>query len=328
VSSSAGPLANYAKYVKDRQSVRATNSTPAVDYGLLAAVLSVKNAENYTAPSADGRAAMTKRTDGGNHPRIMRLFPAPRTRRPVHASYETAAAAGHRDGVARGRQHPDYPDGMYGFGRRSDFPQLTAYRAPFPPKSVLDVMKYVTGAPPQLKIPEYMVAQESKRRYAPIRPADEVNRFLPDAGGAPHGNSKRFRNKFGPPVFLTPPVMTHPDDFMKPPSPSAHYSMDFESSRPGDLSLQEVSSSIQSHTDVVFHSPINNNYPVADTPLPKRVKNKKAKNKKPISVMLDIYPIANHDHDSDQGQSLCYYSLESRYLIFVLRPKMVSIYLE
>lgn len=289
----------------------------AADYGLLAAVLGVKNAENFTSAADEATTVAigvdnTESTAGHGHQhqyhlRTMRLFPVPgRWPLPpaVHAAYEPSRHDS-------GKRVEYYPDGMYGFGRRADFPQLAAaYRAPFPPKSVLDVMKYVTGAPPfrlRAATPDRMLGQESKLpslpRYVAIRPADDVNRFLPDAGGPPHGGSTRFRNKFGPPVFLTPPVQSHPDDFMKPPSPGAGYSADFE--RPGSAEVErghdgQSSASVQSHTDAVFHSqPVHNDYPVPDTPVPKRPKNKRAKGKKPISVMLDIYPLPL---DGDRGQ--------------------------
>lgn len=218
------------------------------------------------------------------------------------------------DGAATGVEDMGRADA---FGRRSDFPQLAAYRAPFPPKSVLDVMKYVTGPPYRSSSVEtaggggrdYMMAQES--RYVPIRPAEDVNRFLPDAGvPPPTGGSKRFRNKFGPPVFLTPPMMAFPDDFMKPPDPGARFSMNFETAAaPADVVLQEGSANVPSHTGVVFQSQpaIVNTYPVPDAPIPtgavvpKKVKNGKAKNKKPISLMVDIYPLAaDHEHEENQ----------------------------
>lgn len=300
----AGPSASYAKYVKDKQTTSSNGAAAAAaDYGLLAAVLGVRHAENSTSAADVAARRIDDHTESTGHQhqhqlRAMRLFPVP-GRRPL----PPAVRAAHEPRRV-------YPDGMYGFGRRADFPQLAAaYRAPFPPKSVLDVMKYVTGAPPfrlRAAAPDRMLAQESKvpslPRYVAIRPADDVNRFLPDAaGGPPHGGSTRFRNKFGPPVFLTPPVQSHPDDFMKPPSPGAGYSADFERPGPAELGLGpdgQSSASVQSHTDAVFHrQPVHNDYPVPDTPVPKRTKSKRAK--KPISVMLDIYPLPL---DGDRGQ--------------------------
>jgi len=77
--------------------------------------------------------------------------------------------------------------------------------------------------------------------------------------------------------------------------------MDFESDVPLDLTLQEGSASIPSHTGVIFRPPFNNGYPIPDTPKPKKVKNKNKRNKKPISVMLDIYPLSDSEHENEQG---------------------------
>jgi len=330
---SVGPVVSYAKYVKDKQTATSPGNRSAD--GLLAAVLGMKNAaENHTStirtrPADDG-AVMAKRVDendddddgsggrggGGGRGRHMRLYPVLH-RPPVYPSPSTDSVGRWNVDVNkhyRGTLHQYSPDGLYGFGRRSDFPQLSAYRAPFPPKSVLAVMKYVTGSslqpppPPPYRtitVPDYMTAQESKIRYVPaVRPAEEVNRFLPDANVSPSlASSKRFRNKFGPPVFLQPPTMALPDDFMKPPNPGARYSTDFENDVVTDIALHEgSSSSVPSHTDVVFHSSSEYNYPVPDTAVPKRVKNKRTKSKKPISVMLDIYPMSDHENDNEQGQ--------------------------
>lgn len=311
---SAGPIVNYAKYVKDKQ------NRSSVD-GLLAAVLGVKIAENYTIVgngTADDDAIAVKRMDDGRSAaalgRRMRLYPAmPAGPGGGYLSYDSNYW---KTGTGRSPRLPDDDDGGGGlFGRRSDFPQLMAYRAPYPPKSVLDVMKYVTGPPHvhgQPPPPEYMTAQESTVRYVPIRPSDAAKRTVP--------GSKRFRNKFGPPVYLQPPMMAFPDDFMKPPSPDAGYSMGFvdDSNDPASVRLQdpallshEGSASVPSHTDVVFHSPSAgvgdiSGYPVPVAPsAPKRVKKKKLpKNKKPISVMLDIYPLSDHEreHESELGQ--------------------------
>lgn len=307
---STGPIVSYAKYIKDKQTT--TNSVNRSTDALLATVLGVKNAENYTSTGAPANndIVMVKRIDNGNalaNGRHMRVYPI-MSQRPAHQSPNNS---GYWKTNGRDDKYDklEYSDGMYGFGRRSDFPQLMAYRAPFPPKSILDVMKYVTGSPPPLRsyrtsFPEYMITQESKNRYMPIRPAEEVNQFLPDVISSPSVNSKRFRNKFGPPVYLRPPIMTLPDDFMKPPSLGARYSMGFGNDVPlQDLVLQEESASTPLQTDVVFHSSVNNRYPVPDTPLPKKVKMKRLKNKKPISVMLDIYPLSDHEHENEQGKS-------------------------
>lgn len=96
--------------------------------------------------------------------------------------------------------------------------------------------------------------------------------------------------------------MSFPDDFMKPPNPDARYSVDFQNTVPMDLTVHEGAASVPSHTDVVFHSPIE--YPVPDAPKPKKVKKKRPKNKKPISVMLDIYPVTDEERESEQGNIL------------------------
>lgn len=329
---SVGPIVSYAKYVKDQYS-KSTAATVAVDRAadeLLAAVLSAKHSENggtsaaadvqvangaaadvqvANGAAADGQVENRAAADDGVGGRRMRLY------RPLakHLSYDSEYWK--TAGTAAGAVHGD-AERADAFGRRSDFPQLAAYRAPFPPKSVLDVMKYVTGTshrPPAKAAAglgagrEYMVAQES--RYVPIRPAEEVNRFLPDADAPPTGGSKRFRNKFGPPVFLTPPIMAFPDDFMKPPNTDAKFSMDFVTANAADVVLQEGSASVPSHTGVVFHqsSGMATGYPVPDAPapavvqqVPKKVKNGKPKNKKPISVMVDIYPLTDHEHEENE----------------------------
>lgn len=308
-----GPVVSYAKYVKDKQTTIGPENRSAD--GLLAAVLGMKNAaENYTstmrAHAADEDAVMAERVDGGSG-RHMRLYPTLHRPPPVYLP-TSSESFGHRnidvDKYHRGTLGYS-TDGLYGFGRRSDFPQLSAYRAPFPPKSVLAVMKYVTGSSPPspyrtVDVADHMIAQESKMRYVPaVRPAEEVNRFLPDANAPPTSTgSKRFRNKFGPPVYLQPPIVAFPDDFMKPPNPGARFSMDFESDVLLDGALHAESSSVPLHTDAVFHSSSEHSYPVPDTPLPKRVKTKRTKSKKPISVMLDIYPISDHEHENEQGQ--------------------------
>lgn len=340
---SSGPVTNYAKFVKEKHLTSATG--PATDAnGLLAAVLGVKNAaENYTdrgqtaaaAAAVDGGQQVTttfaaaKRlgvddvTSEGSRAVNGRRFRLRYHRYPIgtpviYGPLSPPSYTGYRSPVAvpdnGGGKLLEYGNDGVWFGpqrRRTDFPQLAAYRAPYPPKSVLDVMKYVTG-PPRSNVDaavEHMTAQESRPgRYVPIRPAiDVVNDFLPDTTVAGSG-AKRFRNKFGPPVFLTPPMMAFPDDFMKPPSPGARYSMDF----PGDvgdfpavdITQQAGSATVQSHTDVVYHrSPADvTGYPVPDSPAPNRGKKKKPKNKKPISVMLDIYPLSDHEREDSQGQ--------------------------
>lgn len=290
-----GPIVSYAKYVKEKKTT--TTNTGAVNRstdGLLAAVLGMKNAENYTIRvSTDD--VITKRIDNKlENGRRMRLYPIT-SQRPIYLSHNS----NYRNAKNNNEKVTDYTEDIYGFSRRSDFPQLAAYRAPFPPKSILDVMKYVTGSPFVADIPEFMMAQESKNRYTPILPAEKNNK--PEVN-SPKGNSKRFRNKFGPPVFLTPPVMELPDDFMKPPSPDASYSMDFETNVPLDFTVHEGSDSIPSHTDVIFHSPTKNNFPIPDTPTPKKPKPKRIKNRKPISVMVDIYPLMDDEHENEQGQ--------------------------
>jgi len=282
---------SYAKYVKEKNTMTSQMVNRSTD-GFFTSALGVQNAENYTTRASADDVDITKRIDDGKleNGRHMRLY-----RQPEYLSYDSNYW---RTNLNKNSKL-EYADGIYGFNRRSDFPQLAAYRAPFPPKSIVDVMKYVTRAPHKENFPEYMIAQESKlHRYYPIRPAEEVNRFLPDVN-TPSANLRRFRNKFGPPVFLTPPIMSFPDDFMKPPDLDARYSMDFESDVPLDLTLQEGSSSIPSHTDVIFRPPFNNGYPVPDTPKQKKVKNKR--NKKPISVMLDIYPLSDNEHENEQG---------------------------
>lgn len=322
-TTSTGPIVSYAKYIKDKQ----TTVNRSTD-GLLATVLGMKNAENYTSTTTgtpvDDDFVMAKRIDDGNaleNGRQMRLYPIT-SQRPVYLQspyglgyWQTTGGRDNRYGKL------EYSDGLYGFGRRSDFPQLTAYRAPFPPKSILDVMKYVTGSPPpprsfRTNLPEYMMAQESKNRYMPIQPAEEVNQFLPDAVAAPSSNSKRFRNKFGPPVYIQPPMMAFPDDFMKPPSPGARYSMGFGNDvAVQDMTSQQGSASVPLHTDVVFHSPVNNQYPIPDAPVPTKSKIKRLKNKKPISVMLDIYPISDHDHETENEQGKSYTKHGLKYLL-------------
>ncbi|XP_003243367.1 uncharacterized protein LOC100574670 isoform X1 [Acyrthosiphon pisum] len=294
---STGPIVNYAKYVKERNTMTTQMVNRPTD-GLLTSVLGVQNAENYTARALADDVDITKRFDDGKlgNGRHMRLYPQLASQHPEYLSYDSNYW---RTDLNKNSKL-EYTDSIYGFNRRSDFPQLAAYRAPFPPKSILDVMKYVTGAPHKANIPEYMIAQESKpHRYYPIRPAEEVNRFLPDVN-TPSANLRRFRNKFGPPVFLTPPIMSFPDDFMKPPDLDARYSMDFENDIPLDLTLQEGSASVPSHTGVIFRPPFNDGYPVPDSPKPKKVKNKRKK--KPISVMLDIYPLSDSEHENEQAE--------------------------
>jgi len=287
---------SYAKYVKEKNTMTTQMVNRSTD-GLLTTILGVQNADNHTTRASADDVVIAKRIDDGKlgNGRHMRLYPQLAPKQPAYLSYDSNYW---RTNLNKNNKL-EYTDGMYGFNRRSDFPQLAAYRAPFPPKSILDVMKYVTGAPHKANIPEYMIAQESNpHRYYPIRPAEEVNRFLPD-GNTPSTNLRRFRNKFGPPVFLTPPIMSLPDDFMKPPDLDARYSMDFESDVPLDLTLQEGSDSTPSHTDVIFRPPFNSGYPVPDSPKQKKVKNKR--NKKPISVMLDIYPLSDNEHENEQG---------------------------
>jgi len=289
---------SYAKYVKEKNTMTTQIVNHSTD-GLLTAVFGVQNANNHTTHTSADDVVIAKRIDDGklgNSDRHMRLYPQLTPQQPAYLSYDSNYW---RTNLNKNSKL-EYTDGMYGFNRRSDFPQLAAYRAPFPPKSILDVMKYVTGAPHKSNSPEYMIAQESNHhhRYYPIRPAEEVNRFLPD-GNTPSANLRRFRNKFGPPVFLTPPITSFPDDFMKPPDLDARYSMDFESEIPLDLTLQEGSASTPTHTGVIFRPPFNNGYPVPDSPKQKKVKNKR--NKKPISVMLDIYPLSDNEHENEQG---------------------------
>lgn len=293
---STGPIVSYAKYVKDKNTMTTQMVNRSTD-GFLTSVLGVQNAENYRTRVSADNADIKKRIDDGKlgNGRHMRLYPQLAPQQPEYLSYDSNYWTTNLNKNSK----LEYADGIYGFNRRSDFPQLAAYRAPFPPKSIVDVMKYVTGAPHEANIPEYMIAQESKlHRYYPIRLAEEVNRFLPDVN-TPSANLRRFRNKFGPPVFLTPPTMSFPDDFMKPPDIDAHYSTNFESEAPLDITLQEGSASIPSHTGVIFRPPFNSGYPVPDSPKPKKVKNKR--NKKPISVLLDIYPLSDNEHENEQG---------------------------
>jgi hypothetical protein len=292
-----GPVVSYAKYVKDKHwtSVAVADAVDraAVDRPL-AAVPGSERPESTTDEASDGTV------DDGDRGRRTRLY------RPLnkHLSYDSDYW---RTVGAGAEKRADVP------GRRSDFPQLAAYRAPFTPKSVVNVMKYVTGSPPHHRAPaggqgEFMAAQES--RYVAIRPAEEVNRFLPDADAPPAGGSKRFRNKFGPPVFLTPPMVAFPDDFMKPPSPGAQFSTDFETAA-ADVVFHEGSATVPLHTDVVFRhqQPTTStgyavpDAPVAEAAVPNKPKNGKAKNKKPISMVVDIYPLADREHeDVEQGQ--------------------------
>lgn len=325
--SSVGPIVSYAKYVKEKQTA---STGPAAGNRsadqLLAAVLGMKNAaENYTSTARghpvtaasddvddddDDDVVAAKAVDESSGGRRMRLYPAIPHHRPppaaaVYPHDRSADSVAHGNVEADGKHerplnyrggHEHSTDGLYGFGRRSDFPQLSAYRAPFPPKSVLAVMKYVTGpspAPPHRTAADYMIAQESRARL--VRPAEEVNRFLPDATSSAAG-SKRFRNKFGPPAYLRPPVMAFPDDFMKPPSPGARYSMNFQS--PDGMHASDGLSDVPLHTDAVFHSSSSSEHDYPDTP--NRVK--KTRTKKPISVMLDIYPMSDHEHEDEQGE--------------------------
>ncbi|XP_025424501.1 uncharacterized protein LOC112693587 [Sipha flava] len=286
-----GPVVSYAKYVKDKHwtSVAVADAVDraAVDRPL-AAVPGSERPESTTDEASDGTV------DDGDRGRRTRLY------RPLnkHLSYDSDYW---RTVGAGAEKRADVP------GRRSDFPQLAAYRAPFTPKSVVNVMKYVTGSPPHHRAPaggqgEFMAAQES--RYVAIRPAEEVNRFLPDADAPPAGGSKRFRNKFGPPVFLTPPMVAFPDDFMKPPSPGAQFSTDFETAA-ADVVFHEGSATVPLHTDVVFRhqQPTTStgyavpDAPVAEAAVPNKPKNGKAKNKKPISMVVDIYPLADREHE-------------------------------
>lgn len=309
-----GPVVSYAKYVKDKQGTIGQGNRSAD--GLLAAVLGMKNAaENYSSTmrvhAVDEDVVIAERVDGGSG-RHMRLYPTVHRPPPVYLP-TSSESFGHRNVDVdkyyyRGTLGYS-TDGLYGFGRRSDFPQLSAYRAPFPPKSVLAVMKYVTGSSPSqpyrtVDVADHMIAQESKTRYVPaVRPAEEVNRFLPDANALPTSvGSKRFRNKFGPPMYLQPPVVAFPDDFMKPPNPGARFSMNFDNDVLPDGVLHAGSSNVPLHTDAVFHSSSEHSYLVPDTPSPKRVKTKRTKSKKPNSVMLDIYPISDHEHENEQGQ--------------------------
>lgn len=364
-SSTGGPIVSYAKYVKSKQSTATGGHTAnrSTD-GFLGTMLAVKNSENYTTSADDG----PQRTDGDDvgdgddksagavrHARIYQRTPP---RRSAYSAYgpdydywRTAADATDATDAAADRSGrlEYYSDGIYGFNRRSDFPQLAAYRAPFPPKSVVGLMKYVTGRPPRRKqngTPEpppqpppqpsapsrddHMVAQESSLRYVPIRPAEEVNKFLPDAVAPAKGNSKRFRNKFGPPVYLTPPRAALPDDFMKPPERDAGYSTSFTVHVPASdvaTAQQDASSAgsaVQSYTDVVYRLPTGAvRYAVPDSPAPpspspspspsspskKAKKNWHRGNKKPISVMLDIYPMPGgreneHYQESEEGKIL------------------------
>lgn len=388
-ASTGGPIVSYAKYVKSKQSTAAAaagHTTNRSTDGFLGAMLAVKNSENYTTAAAaadDGPHTTASDGDGDGSTgamRYARMYQPTPPRRSAYLAYgpdydywRTTAAADAVDAATSDRHgRLEYSDGIYGFNRRSDFPQLAAYRAPFPPKSVVDVMKYVTGRPPRRKPnrkpphihpqpsqppqpqppqpqpsqpqpsqprppqwDDYMVAQESSLRYVPIQPAEEVNRFLPDAvaPAAAKGNSKRFRNKFGPPVYLTPPRVALPDDFMKPPDRHAGYSTSFtaaaaaagaatETPASSDVATahhQDASSAgsgvQQSYTDVVYRSPSagTNRYAVPDSPAPssppssqppkKAKKNRhKGNKKKPISVMLDIYPMpGGRDQESEEG---------------------------
>ncbi|XP_050442466.1 uncharacterized protein LOC126846728 isoform X2 [Adelges cooleyi] len=292
-----GPVVSYAKYVKDKQTV--PGAVDSSTDGLLTALLGVKYGENFTeAPAPVNGSFLTDRMDEDE------LGNARRTR--MYAARQRPALPSYGPGywklnVLRGGK---YPDGMYGFGRRSDFPQLTAYRAPYPPRGVVNVMKYVTGSPVQA-VPDFMVAQESGVRYVPVRAAEDVNRHLPDVA-PPKTGSKRFRNRYGPPVYLTPPASAFPDDFMKPPEPDARYSMGFESQVPVDLTVSQGSINVPSHTGVVFHSPPSTRMPVAvkpKKPVKKPPKVKRPVNKKPISVMLDIYPLSDADTEHEQAYS-------------------------
>lgn len=327
-AASAGPIVNYAKYVKEKQTTANGAGNVSAD-GLLAAMLGVRNAENHTAavPVTAERhePLVSDRIDHGRQlaaSRRVRLYPNAASQRPYGYDDDNGYRKTNDDDVAAAGPPDDrleYSDGLYGFGgRRSDFPQLqAAYRAPFPPKSILDVMKYVTGPQKHRQTTtgapaEFMIAQESRdyRKYMPVNAAEEINRFLPDVIASPKSGSMRFRNNFGPPpAYLTPPQMTLPDDFMKPPNPDARYSadfqdnlsVDFQSNLPVDFMVHEGAASVPSHTDVVFHPPIG--YPVPDAPKSKKVKKKRPKNKKPISVMLDIYPVTDEERENEQGNN-------------------------
>ncbi|VVC27002.1 Hypothetical protein CINCED_3A008488 [Cinara cedri] len=330
-----GPAMSYAKYAKDKQLTTITTD-PVVrkSDGLLYAVLGLQNAENYTTTCSptigeDVVTAANRLDDNGRleYGRRMRLYPTTfKTQRPTDDVHPGSVRFPNYQKNAMDSELKYHSDSVYGFGKRSDFPQLTAYQAPFPPKSILDVMKYVTtvGSPPRkfdVPVEEYMTAQESKTRYVPIRAAEEVNRLLPDMVAPTSDPTRRFRNKFGPPFIYTPkpPVMALPDDFMKPPDPDAHFSVNFEKDAVpmADLTVQEESANFPSHTGVVFHHPpsltdlvyhsstTENIYPEPDVTTPRTIikKNRRKKNQKPISVMLDIYPLSDNEDEDDEDHS-------------------------
>ncbi|XP_050523499.1 uncharacterized protein LOC126895554 isoform X2 [Daktulosphaira vitifoliae] len=279
---------NYAKFVKEKQTKA---NTP--ENGLLTALLGLKNSENFTIVN---NTHVVEKVDEAelSAARQMRMYSPTTVQRPSYLSY------GPGYWKLNVLKNGKYPDGMYGFSRKSDFPQLAAYRAPFPPKSVINVMKYVTG-PPRRPPPDFMVAQESGNRYFPIQAAGDVNNHLPEVLQPPKIGSRRFRNRYGPPVYLNPPktIDSLPDDFMKPPDPNAGYAMNFENvDLPVDLTVHEESYNIPTHTDVVFHTPRS---PVVVKPNQvKKLKKAKPKNKKPIRMMLDIYPITENENHQQQ----------------------------
>lgn len=295
-------------------------------------MLGAQNAENYTTACCpivgDDVAAVADRTDDSGrseHGRRMRPYPiAFRTQPPAGHAHSGSGSPDNRK-TAMDSELKYESDSVYEFGRRSEFPQLASYQAPFAPKSILDVMRYVTSAgPPRREADagedEFMTAQESRTRYVPARTAEEVNRLQPDAVVPTSDPTRRFRNKFGPPDERRPeePAMALPDDFMKPPDPDAHYSMNFEETvmPAADLAVQANPANFPSHTNVVFHSPpphtdVVNRPTTADgvlpapdvtTPKTKIKKHRRKKNQKPISVMLDIYPLDSDEDEDDDDE--------------------------
>lgn len=349
-----GPAMSYARYAKDKQSmaIMAESVVRSTDNQLSAAVLDLQNSKNHTTTCCptvhDDVVATTKRIDENSilkNSRQMRLYQTMfKIQRPTNYVYSSSRLPEYQKKAMDG-ELKYHTDSVYEFDRRSDFPQLATYQTPFSPKSIVDVMKYVTtiGSPPKkadAAVEEYMVAQETKTRYVPIQVAEEINRLLPETVIPTSDSTMRFRNQFGQPNthslkipivsypddFMKPPDhdTSYPDDFMKPPDPDASYSMNFKENAVSavHLTVKNKSTNFPSNTEVVFRHPpktnivfspssINNNYPVFNVTRPEtNLKNRhKKKNQKPISVMLNIFPLSDNENEDDQDQSNYYKNL-------------------